>query len=1379
MRKCPKILEKIKASKTNNVEEANQSAKTADGYVAVANFSSANPDALKNWLLDTGSSDHMADDDCIYQDYICLSKPIEVRFGGGYKCDAIGVGNVLVASRDHPEYQWYLKDVLHVPGIGRKLVSMGKLMLNGADGSIGKDKIELKSSKGKLLEAARCGSMFPTDLVEIKPEANIAYKDEALEAWHKRLGHVNKARLVKMAKQDAVIGLEDLKNVKPERESLLEVVDCHSCVKAKLSRRPVPDRTSSRADEVGQVLHIDVCGPFDDSLSRNKYIVLFKDEFSNHRIAYCVKKKDQVFECIQKAFAQIMADTNKPVRKLFSDCGAEIINNKLNEFLMAKSASNETSAPFHPSQNGIIERENRTLLDAMRAMLFERKLPSYLWGEAAQTAVYLLNRTSNTVTKDKTPLELYCGRKPSLKHVRIFGCLAFFKTQEKKRKGYQKKLDPRGIPCMLVGYKRDFTYRLFEPEGMKVIITREAKFDEKEGLDVEMITDLDEIIADFYDDDQVETATDEHEESEVATAMIAITDGPITFKSAIQSKAWIDAMEDEYKSLMKNETWTLCTLPQDRKPISTKWIYNIKYNGDGTIARHKARFVARGFSQIADIDYAEIFAPVAKMDSIRMVLALVARNSWHMVQFDIRTAFLNGPLREEIYIEQPPGYVQHGENGQKLYCRLNEALYGLKQAPKSWNDCFTKFLKAHRLEPLPTDPCLMVRKDKEGNANLLLILYVDDGLVCGQDKSEIENLLEQLRSRFETKVFEPKCFIGLEIERKSMQSISIHQRSYTMKIIEKFGMTNCKTCETPGQTGVEFCTKGVVGATDQNDNRPFHGEYRGLIGCLTYLANGTRPDVSFIVNRLAAFSEQPKVAHWTAAKRIVRYLKGTANVGITYAAGEELLIAYSDADFAACVDSRRSTTGTLIKMCGGPVIWKSVKQKTVATSTVNAEFVAAALTTTEVIWARQQLKLSGAGLSGPTHLLVDNQGAIKLIKNNQAHTKIKHIDIKLLYIREAELNNEISAEFVTTIEQQADLLTKNIPTKQFKNLLDKMNLRTLQTVVCALAVASHVANAKTKWSKPRYAALNMYSACNQFRDMNDWWSGHEEGLIAICENHYFSRMDFVLKKMATCLPASRNRRDLGPLAAVAVDVVGHGLTNFVKSYFFPGKTDGTNYEAEVYHNLRKQTIAILESRDARTTEISKAITAFSESSSFHPEEVAVEASHVDTQYGASIQIFFENVAGFANLRTLYSSSKDGRVATKELGELLGNREIAETNSYDTRLDNVLVNSEHSIIHLIWREKVHEQGLELNTTGPNENNNLVMLDKLLDRIQLQPKQEPSWWFPVIIVPCMIPSMMGLFAIVYSMRSHAPSGQQNIELGSRPKTKKQRIQDEDSE
>lgn len=415
-------------------------------------------------------------------------------------------------------------------------------------------------------------------------------------------------------------------------------------------------------------------------------------------------------------------------------------------------------------------------------------------------------------------------------------------------------------------------------------------------------------------------------------------------------------------------------------------------------------------------------------------------------------------------------------------------------------------------------------------------------------------------------------------------------------------MNDSKTCETPRQTGLDLCKDGVVGAAKNTEDKPFNGEYRALIGSLTYLSNGTRPDICFTVNKLAVFNDCARTSHWTAAKRVLLYLKGTTNVGVTYAAGEDLLSAFSDADFAACVDTRRSITGILIKLSGGPIIWKAVKQKTVATSTVNAEFVAASMAATEIIWARQQMEQIGIKLTEPTKLMCDFQGAIKLINNDQAHSKIKHIDIRLLLIRETVDNKLISVEFVPTSEQQADILTKNIPTVQFNILKKKMNVMASRLVICALALTSLATNVASTpgWSRPKYASLKMISSCEQFSDLKEWWSSHKEAVVWLCLDHYNNRMDYILKRLATCLLAGRNKRDFGVAAGIAVEILGTGLTNFVKSYFSPGETDDNrNQDADLQYELKKQTLSILESRGSRTNEFAKAVTAFSESSQYH------------------------------------------------------------------------------------------------------------------------------------------------------------------------------------
>lgn len=316
---------------------------------------------------------------------------------------------------------------------------------------------------------------------------------------------------------------------------------------------------------------------------------------------------------------------------------------------------------------------------------------------------------------------------------------------------------------MMVGYSdsRDFTYRLFIPDEMKVILTREARFDENLSLDLELATrDLSAMI-----DENIAEPDEIDEIGEATEAYLTVSEGRLTFEQAYKRPELREAMADEYKSLMVNKTWDLAPLPEGKRPITAIWIFTAKTDSKGAIARHKARYVARGFDQVEGIDFDEIFAPVARMDSIRMILALSAKFAWEVIQFDIRTAFLYGPLQEEIYVNQPPGFETKSEDGRRLYCRLNKALYGLKQAPRCWNQCFTNFLKSAGFRVAETDPCLMIKKDRTNNLEMALILYVDDGLIVGQNENQINLFVNEMKTRFETKHFSPGVFIGLEIER--------------------------------------------------------------------------------------------------------------------------------------------------------------------------------------------------------------------------------------------------------------------------------------------------------------------------------------------------------------------------------------------------------------------------------------------------------------------------------------------------------------------------------------------------------------------------------------------------------------------------------------
>lgn len=993
-------------------------------------------DSSSKWLVDSGATRHMTFERSDYYSYQELNETITIKFGGSETGTGVGVGSVKIRTSVDGRFKVIkLHDVLHVPELRRKLISLSSASESGAKGIIDADSITIYNNHDhKILVANREKNLYCVETFHVEMSTT---DENNIRLWHERCGHINVDYLLKTAK--SVQGLEDLQNVKLSNNKSYESIDCVSCCKGKLAKQHLPRRSSEQATEVGERVHMDIGGPLGiATFNGDFYYLLLKDEYSSYRFVYTMKSRNEAFDHIKATVARIKAETKQDVRYLFSDRGSEFTSNRSQEFFVNNKIVHQVTAPFHPAQNGIIERDNRTVMEGVRTMLIARSTPNYLWGEAIQAFVYILNRTTNKKTQNKSAYELYFStkesiKKPKLNHLRVFGCLAFYKTQTKKRSGYQKKIEDRAIEGILVGYEQNFTYRIFDKEEKKIIVTHDVKFDEAKGSsdkpDIEFLQDH---ILGYYDEDLIE-------DEEAANLTNDILE-PSTYDEAINSSdadKWREAMTEEYNALVKNNTWTIVDLPEGRKPISSKWVYKIKYKRD-QVDKYKARLVARGFTQRYGFDYTETFSPVVKMDTIRLLLTLANQFSWGMVQMDVKTAFLNGTIEEEIYMSQPIGF----NNSTKQVCKLNRSIYGLKQASLAWNRCFTRFLKEFNLRALSSDSCVFVNRGcqiLERNQPLLIVcIYVDDGLIFSNQQSTIKACIRHLSSKFEITTTKPDTFVGLEIRRDGDQ-LFMGQSSYIRALIAKFGLNQANPSSLPFRPSIKVNKSGLVGS-DSKDvaNVP----YRQLIGSLLYASCLTRPDICYYVNLMARFSESPKLAHWSLLKEIAKYLIGREQECLVCTKNQNnslVLNCYSDSDYGRCEDTRRSTTGLVVMLNSTPIIWKSKRQTIAVTSTCEAEFVAASHASKEVLWVRNILKELGATLP-PTPLLVDNLGSIKLIENDQAHAKTKHLDVKLHFIR--DINKEhIALEHVRTEENVADILTKPLPKPQFDKLKNKLGLR--------------------------------------------------------------------------------------------------------------------------------------------------------------------------------------------------------------------------------------------------------------------------------------------------------------------------------------------------
>lgn len=386
-------------------------------------------------------------------------------------------------------------------------------------------------------------------------------------------------------------------------------------------------------------------------------------------------------------------------------------------------------------------------------------------------------------------------------------------------------------------------------------------------------------------------------------------------------------------------------------------------------------------------------------------------------------------------MKQPEGFES---NNPSLVCRLKKSLYGLRQSPRCWNKKFTKFLTEFNFVQLNAEKCVF-RAEYEGE-EVFLELYVDDGLVMCKKREIIDKILTELGSQFEIKVSDPECFVGLEIKRdRTAKKTFISQEGYITRLIEKFNMQDCKPNAVPADPNTELTNNQSpksITETEYMNRVPF----RETVGSLMFAAIVSRPDIMFAVSQVSRFLQNPGQKHWEAVKRILRYLQGTKDVGIVYKGDNNDFKMYVDADFAGDVDSRKSTSGYISILANGPITWCSQRQKCVARSTTEAEYVVASNAAQEVVWLRALLQELTGQMEQPTKLMMDNQSAIKLVKNAEHHKLTKHIDVKFHFIRECADNGILATMYVQSYDQLADFLTKPLSRDKFNNNCNRLSI---------------------------------------------------------------------------------------------------------------------------------------------------------------------------------------------------------------------------------------------------------------------------------------------------------------------------------------------------
>ncbi|KAG7559395.1 Zinc finger CCHC-type [Arabidopsis thaliana x Arabidopsis arenosa] len=1089
-------------------------------------------------VIDSGASHHMISNPNLLNNI----EPAlgNVIIANGDKVPIKGIGNLRVFDRNSKAFYMpkFTSNLLSVKRATKDLncyaifgpndvyfqdIETGKLIGEGG-------------SKGELYVLEDASPSSNTSPISFKSHLGVSFN----VLWHARLGHPHSRALKLM-----------LPSISFDHSS------CEACILGKHCKSVFP-KSFTIYEKCFDLVHSDVWTSPCVSRDNNKYFVTFIDEKSKYTWITLLPSKDRVFEAFTNFQNYVTNQFNAKIKVLRTDNGGEYTSHKFKEHLAKHGIIHQTSCPYTPQQNGVAERKNRHLMEVARSMMFHTSVPRRYWGDAVMTACYLINRTPTKVLKDLSPFEVLNNTRPSIDHLRVFGCVCFVLVPGEQR----NKLDAKSTRCMFLGYSTTQKgYKCYDPTSNRTFVSRDVKFLEDQGYtnkkDWEDLKDLAHSTTDRaaslkflldhlgnqspsprdnarssqdstqssqpstrsshdpelqenesqpnnvpHDEDKEEEevtiepnssnqeeetslqddsseSSDEEEEivqcereptpplrrskrvryhpsnwkntrvyfnqqavahpiqamcslalvpqdHQAFQSKISLIKIPETYEEAMQTKEWRDAVEDEIGAMKRNHTWDEEKLPSGKKTVSSKWVFTIKYKSNGDIERYKARLVARGFTQTYGADYKETFAPVAKLHTVRVVLSLATNLSWDLWQMDVKNAFLQGELEDDVYMTPPPGLEATIDPG-KVW-RLRKAIYGLKQSPRAWYHKLSRTLKDHGFKKSESDHTLFTLRSSQGI--VVVLIYVDDLIISGDNKEGIISTKAFLKSTFDIKdLGELKYFLGIEVCR-SPEGLFLSQRKYTLDLLHETGSMDAKPAKTPLEEGYKVDRKGEH--DEKFQDAPL---YRKLVGKLIYLTN-TRPDICFAVNQVSQHMQAPTVYHWSMVERILRYLKGTSGQGIWMGKNSNTeIVGYCDADYAGDRMDRRSTTGYCTFIGGNLVTWKTKKQKVVSCSSAESEYRAMKQLTNELTWLKALLKDFGVEQDTPITMHCDNKAAIYIASNSVFHERTKHIEVDCHKVREKIVQGVTLPCYTRSEDQLADIFTKAASLKVFNEVM--------------------------------------------------------------------------------------------------------------------------------------------------------------------------------------------------------------------------------------------------------------------------------------------------------------------------------------------------------
>ncbi|KAK2379434.1 putative mitochondrial protein [Trifolium repens] len=1031
--------------------------------VSLIAHTSLRASSREDWYFDSGCSRHMTGEEK-YLINVRSYKASFVTFGDGAKGEIIGIGDLI--SHGLPN----LENVLLVKGLTANLISISQLCDQGMKVNFTKSECLVNNEEGQLMlrgTRSKDNCYLWTPQEEALTSTCLVTTEDEVQLWHQKLGHLNLKGMKKAISVEAIRGLPKLK--------IVEGKVCGECQIGKQIRMSHPMLEHQTTSKVLELLHMDLMGPMQvESLGGKRYALVVVDDYSRYTWVNFIREKSDAFDVFKELCIQLQREKGSNVVRIRSDHGREFENSKFNEFCSTEGIKHEYSSPITPQQNGVVERKNRTIQESARVMLHAKSIPYHFWAEAMNTACYIHNRVTLRKGTSSTLYELWKERKPTVKHFHVFGSKCYILADREQR----RKLDPKSDEGIFLGYSTNSrAYRVYNSKTQVVmesvnVVVKDTPFEKNDDIDqgAPVIDNVEQDVgalehpskeksdektleedAETSNEPQVQNKgpsvrvqknhpkdliignpeqgiTTRRTNDVIANSCFVSMFEPKNVKEALTDEAWIEAMQEELNQFERSEVWDLVPRPEDVNVIGTKWVYKNKSDENGTITRNKARLVAQGYTQIEGLDFDETFAPVARLESIRLLLGVACTLKFKLYQMDVKSAFLNGYLQEEVYVEQPKGFVDP-EHPNYVY-KLKKALYGLKQAPRAWYERLTQFLEEQGYRKGGSDKTLFVKEER--GKFIIAQIYVDDIVFGGMSNTMVQHFVQQMQSEFEMSlVGELTYFLGLQIKQME-DTIFISQSKYARNIIKKFGMDNAAHKRTPAPTHLKLTKDDKGISVDQS-------LYRSMIGSLLYLT-ASRPDITYAVGVCARYQADPKVSHMTQVKRILKYVNGTSDYGIMYSHCEDpTLYGYCDADWAGSADDRKSTSGGCFFLGTNIISWFSKKQNCVALSTAEAEYIAAGSSCSQLVWMKQMLKEYNVEQNALT-LYCDNMSAINISKNPVQHSKTKHIDIRHHYIRDLVENKVVTLEHVGTKEQVADIFTKALDAVQFEKLRGKLGI---------------------------------------------------------------------------------------------------------------------------------------------------------------------------------------------------------------------------------------------------------------------------------------------------------------------------------------------------